>query len=191
MTGSPERWRDERSTGESIVGTALEHFGGVAVETHPTAEEESGVEVAQHQIGVREARLESGLHVEPVVEQLGLHVFPTRAHAQQFVDQELHGEGPVAAAAPDPPHEIAQSLPELDQAAGQQQAVVVVGLRAGDRHVDLERVPPLGVLPPLDLVLLRRHDVGGRAGIVERLARLGQLDLLETVVDQDRYLETV
>ncbi len=72
-------------------------------------------------------------------------------------------------------------------AAGQHQAVVVAGVGVGDDHVDGERVALVEVVERLDLARLGRDQVGLGAGVLDRLARLGQLDLLDALVrDEER-----
>jgi hypothetical protein len=43
---------------------------------------------------------------------------------------------------------------------------------------------------PRDSFVLRRHDAGVRAGLVEGLPGFGQLDLLEAIRDEDGDLQS-
>jgi len=54
--------------------------GGVGVQRHPAAQEEAGVEVAEHQVGVRHRRL---LPAQPVGGRPGVGAGRVRAHAKQ------------------------------------------------------------------------------------------------------------
>ena len=73
----------------------------------------------------------------------------------------------------------------VHHAAGQQQGVVVIGLRSVEPDVDRDRLAPVGVVPTADPVALRRDDARAGAGGIERLARLDQLGLLEAVLGED------
>ena len=77
-------------------------------------------------------------------------------------------------------------LVRIDDAARQQQRVVVLGPRLVERLVDADLVPPLGVIPAANLAFRRRNDPRLGARVFQRLARLGQLDLLEPIGHQDR-----
>ena len=78
-------------------------------------------------------------------------------------------------------------LVRVDHAAGQEQCVEILHPRLGERHVDGDVVTPVGELPPSHLAFDRRHDLRHGPGLVERLARLRELDLLETILDDDRH----
>jgi hypothetical protein len=89
------------------------------------------------------------------------------------------------------PHEgdrvlvVAQEIGVGDP-AGEHQPVVGVGAGLGHRLVDREGVTLVEVVEPLDLARLQRDQVGGAAGLLDRLARLGVLDLLDPVGGQER-----
>ena len=71
--------------------------------------------------------------------------------------------------------------------ARQHQAVVVAGVGVGRGDVDLEGVALVEVVERLDLAGLGRDQVGLGARRLDRLARLGQLDLLDALVgDEER-----
>src|SRR5690606_29201141 len=55
-----------------------------------------------------------------------------------------------------------------------------------ERDVDVELVAPLGEVPRPDLAGLGRDQLGVRTRLVQRLARLGELDLLDALRGQDR-----
>src|SRR3954451_20674097 len=76
-------------------------------------------------------------------------------------------------------------------AAGNQQAVVVVRAGVRDLLVDRQLVAVVEVVEGLDLAGVEAEELGARAGLLERLARLGQLDLLDAVGGEDRDLLAV
>src|SRR3954454_22125125 len=76
-------------------------------------------------------------------------------------------------------------------AAGDQQAVVVVGADIVERLVDRELVGVVEVVEALDLAALEADEVSLRTGVLERLARLDELDLLDAVGCEDRDLLAV
>src|SRR4051812_19646089 len=84
------------------------------------------------------------------------------------------------------PQEVA-----VRDAARDEQAVVVVDAHVGDRLVDRELVAVVEVVEGLDLAGVEADELGARAGLLERLARLGQLDLLDAVGGEDRDLLAV
>jgi len=73
-------------------------------------------------------------------------------------------------------------------AARDQQAVVVAGADLVERAVDLVAVGVVEVVEALDLPRLEAHELGRRARVLERLARLGELHLLDAVRREDRDL---
>ena len=60
------------------------------------------------------------------------------------------------------------------------------GVGAGEGDVHVELLPPVGLVPGPDLPIFRRDDLGAGTRLVERLARLGQLHLLEPLAHEDR-----
>jgi hypothetical protein len=70
--------------------------------------------------------------------------------------------------------------------AGQHQAVVVVGAGVGDGLVNREGVALVEVVEALDLTRVQRHQVGGGAGLLDRLAWFGIFDLLDAVSGEKR-----
>jgi hypothetical protein len=87
---------------------------------------------------------------------------------------EPHGVGVVA-------QEVGVGDP-----AGQHQPVVVAGAGLRDGLVDREGVTLVEVVEALDLASLQRHQVGGATGLLDRLAGLGVLDLLDAVGCEER-----
>ncbi|KAI1691004.1 tripartite tricarboxylate transporter family receptor domain-containing protein [Ditylenchus destructor] len=79
----------------------------------------------------------------------------------------------------------------VHDAARQQQRVEVVGPGALERHVDREAVGRIVMVPAAHAALGGRDDPRPRAGVVERLARLGHLDLLEAVGHEDGDLQSI
>src|SRR5690606_12719685 len=53
------------------------------------------------------------------------------------------------------------------------------------RHVDVEPIAPVEVIPALHFVLCGRNDHRFRARVLERLLRLDHLDLLEAFRDEN------
>src|SRR6185436_6714183 len=76
-------------------------------------------------------------------------------------------------------------------AARDQQAVVVAGADLVERAVDLVAVRVVEVVEALDLARLEAHELGCRARVLERLARLGELNLLDAVRREDRDLRAI
>ena len=83
---------------------------------------------------------------------------------------------------------VAAELVGIADAAGDQQRVVVVGRHLLDRAVDLQRARGIEVVEALDLAVVDRDDLDLRARVLERLARLLELDSLEHVCREDRDL---
>src|SRR4051812_8030288 len=79
----------------------------------------------------------------------------------------------------------------VGHAAGDQQAVVVVGADVRDLAVDLELLGVVQVVEALDLALFEADELGRRAGLLERLAGLDELHLLDAVGGEDRDLLAV
>ena len=67
-------------------------------------------------------------------------------------------------------------------AARQHEPVVVGRVGVGHGLVDLERVGLVEVVEGLDLAVLERDQLRRPAGLLDRLPRLGQLDLLDALV---------
>ncbi len=87
-------------------------------------------------------------------------------------------------------HEIGGVLddPELvgiGHAARQHQGVIVAGLRFAQHPVDPDLLARGQVVEALDLALLGGDDLDLGAFLLERLQRLGELDLFEAVGGQD------
>jgi hypothetical protein len=76
----------------------------------------------------------------------------------------------------------------IGHSARQQQCVELVGRGRIERHVDLEVIALVEVLPALNLALHGRDDLRLRPRLIESLARLRELDLLEAVRHQNRHL---
>ena len=57
-------------------------------------------------------------------------------------------------------------------------------------HIDPQLVTPLGGVPAADPLVLGRYDARLGTGSVQGLAGLGQLGLLEAIVDQDPDLQS-
>ena len=72
----------------------------------------------------------------------------------------------------------------VGDAAGQQQRVEVLRVGLRERHVNLELVSLVVVIPALHLSAGGRDDFRFRARVVERTARRGQLHLLEAFGDE-------
>src|SRR6185295_1522437 len=129
--------------------------------------------------------------LRPGVDQVGLERRP-RGHGAAFhgarLDQRPWAVADHAdrlSALHELPHEldrlrIAAQLVGVRHSAGQQQCVVIVRIRRVDSDVDVEPVALVEVMPALHFALGGRHDLGLRAGVGQRLARPGHLDLLET-----------
>ncbi len=83
---------------------------------------------------------------------------------------------------------VAAQLVGVADAARDQQRVVVADRHFLDGLVDLDLVGRVEMVEPLDLAVVDRDDLGLRAGVLERLARLLQLDPLEHVGREDRDL---
>src|SRR5947207_8579465 len=66
----------------------------------------------------------------------------------------------------------------------QQQRVVFISLRLVERAIDAHLIAPLLVLPAADRSRFQRHHIDFCSGILERLARLQELVLLEAVSRQ-------
>src|SRR4051794_5607548 len=77
----------------------------------------------------------------------------------------------------------------VHHAAGQVKRVELVGVGMVQADVDVELLAPVGEVPRADARRLRRDDLRLGTVRVELLARLGHLDLLEAVGDQDRDLQ--
>jgi hypothetical protein len=73
----------------------------------------------------------------------------------------------------------------IDDATRQQQRVEIVGLSLCEIHVDGELLVPIRKIPAADPIRLQRYDPCFSAGLVERLARFGELDFLQAVGHQD------
>ena len=73
----------------------------------------------------------------------------------------------------------------VGDAAGQDQAVVVAGVRGGGGAVDGEAVGRIEVPERLDLAVLGGDQLGSAAGLLDRLPRLGELGLLDALVRDD------
>lgn len=69
----------------------------------------------------------------------------------------------------------------IDLPAGQHDSVVIVGLRARERLVDLHRAAPVLLVPAFDLAAFRRDDIDLRARGFQPIARNFEFRLLETV----------
>ena len=77
----------------------------------------------------------------------------------------------------------------VGDAAGENQSVVIVGGRVGDDGVDGELPGRLEiVVHRLDLSGFQRDQLGCGAGVLDRLARLLELDPLDAVGGEDRDL---
>ena len=74
---------------------------------------------------------------------------------------------------------VGAQLIRVRDAAREHERVVFVRLRLLDRPVDLERVSLVEVVPGLHLAVLDRDQLGLRTRLLDRLPRLGQLDLLD------------
>jgi hypothetical protein len=72
--------------------------------------------------------------------------------------------------------------------AGDHQRVVVLNAGVRDGHVDRERVGLVQVVEALDLARLEGHQLDLGAGLLDRLAGLGVLDLLDTIGGKERDL---
>src|SRR3954447_5006982 len=70
----------------------------------------------------------------------------------------------------------------VGDAARQNERVVLVGLGVGDLAVDVERVALVEVVEALDLAALERDQLGLAALGLDRLPRLGELNLLDALV---------
>ena len=79
------------------------------------------------------------------------------------------------------PHRV-----RVADAARDHERVVVVDARVLDGAVDLERVGLVVVVEALDLALLERDQLRRAAGLLDRLPRLRQLDLLDHVGGEER-----
>jgi bacterioferritin len=73
----------------------------------------------------------------------------------------------------------------VGHAAGQHESVVVVGAGVGSRLVSDERLALVEVLETLERALLQRDQVDLGALVLDRLQRVGQLDLLDPVGGQE------
>ena len=108
----------------------------------------------------------------------------------------VHGPWQMTATGLPERHEVAHErdragvqaqLVGVARAARQHEAVVVVDRGVPDEPVDAERVGRLDVaVHRLDLAVLERQQLGQRAGLDQRLARLFELDLLDAVGGEDR-----
>ena len=74
---------------------------------------------------------------------------------------------------------VRAQLVRVGDASRKDEAVVVVDVRLLDRLVDLEGAALVEVLPGLHLAALDRDQLGLRTRLLDRLPRLGQLDLLD------------
>jgi hypothetical protein len=79
----------------------------------------------------------------------------------------------------------------VHHAAGQQQRIEVLGVRCCKRHIDFEGVGRVVVIPAAHAAVHGRDDLRERAGDIQRLARLGHLDLLEAVRNEDGDFHSV
>jgi hypothetical protein len=70
----------------------------------------------------------------------------------------------------------------VGDAAREHQRVVVLGARVADGAVDRKAIGLVEVVERLCLTGLRGEQLDDRASLLERLARLGQLDLLDAFV---------
>jgi hypothetical protein len=76
----------------------------------------------------------------------------------------------------------------VGDAARQHERIVVGGLGVGDRLGGLDLVALVEVLPHLYLALLERDDVNVSPRLADRLERLGYLDLLGALGEQERHV---
>jgi hypothetical protein len=73
----------------------------------------------------------------------------------------------------------------VHDAAGQEERVELLRPGLVERDVNREPVSPVRELPTADVLIPGRDDARLGTGLVERLARLDHLDLLEPLLDQD------
>jgi hypothetical protein len=78
----------------------------------------------------------------------------------------------------------------IEDTARQQQRVEILRLGLVERQIDRQLLAPIGEVPAANAVTLRRYNAGLGARLVESLAGLDQLDLLEPVRHQDCDLQT-
>src|SRR2546421_1301011 len=76
---------------------------------------------------------------------------------------------------------VRPELVGVRHAAREDEPVVIRRLRLLDRLVDLEAAALVEVLPSLNLAVLDRDQLRLAAGLLDRLPRLGQLGLLDTL----------
>jgi hypothetical protein len=76
----------------------------------------------------------------------------------------------------------------VGDAAREHEPVVVGGVRVGDRPVDGERIGLVEVVEGLDVVIGDRDQLRRSARLLDRLPRLGELDLLDPLGRQERDL---
>ena len=74
----------------------------------------------------------------------------------------------------------------VGDAAGQDQGGELVGRRLAEHHIDVELIAWVEVVAALHLACFRRDEDGFAAGLLDRSPRLGELDLLDSIVgDQE------